>query len=100
MIRQLVARAVAFTALMILPGFAVAGGPFGGFFETRGGAYYSPLHYWAPAAYRVQFHFHGPECAACRGNVYQPAAPAYSPPVATPIVTPAATNTVPGSLPQ
>jgi hypothetical protein len=86
--------------LMVLPGLAVAGGPFGGFFEPRGGAYYSPLHYWAPAAYRVQFHFHGPECPGCRGTANQPAAPAYPPVVGTTVVTPAPTATVPGSLPR
>jgi hypothetical protein len=99
MIHRLVAGAAALIALTVAPGFAVASGPFGGFFEPRGGAYYSPLHFWAPAAYRVQFHFHGPECAGCRSTVNQPAAPAYAPATGTTIVTPAPTTTVPGSMP-
>jgi len=48
-------RRGALAALMVLPTAAFADGPFHGFFEPRGGGYYSPLHFWAPAAYRVSF---------------------------------------------
>src|SRR5437870_4315425 len=98
MIRQLLGRAASLVTLLALSGTAAAAdGPFCGFFEPRSGAYYSPLHYWAPAAYRVKFHLKGPDCPGCRVSVYPPALPASMPFVSPVIVAPASANPAPGS---
>jgi hypothetical protein len=73
-------------AVLITSATAAAAEPFHGFFQPRGGEYYSPLHYWAPRAYNVKYYCHGPECAGCRVSVYPPARPLDAAPVA---VTPA-----------
>jgi hypothetical protein len=99
MIRRMVGRAAALAALMVLPGAALADGPFCGFFQPRGGAYYSPLHYWAPAAYRVKFCLKGPDCPGSRVSVY-PSPPPASMPLAGPAaLPPAQAAPAPGQLP-
>jgi hypothetical protein len=98
MIRRAVGRA-AVLLLLVLPSVAAADGPFCGFFEPRGGAYYSPLHYWAPAAYRVKFYLKGPDCPGCRVSVCPPARPAYGPFGGPPAVTPVPATPAAGAQP-
>ena len=69
-------------ALLCLATATPAAEPFHGFFQPRGGELYSPLHYWAPAAYKVKYHFVGGECRGCRVSVCPPVHPAPVPVVA------------------
>jgi hypothetical protein len=100
MIRRMLGRTAAVVTLLVLPGIAAAAdGPLCGFFQPRGGAYYSPLHFWAPAAYRVKFCLHGPECPGCRVSVCPPGRPVAVSVVGPAMVAPAAANPIPGSAP-
>jgi hypothetical protein len=85
MIRGVIATLV----LMALSGTAGAGEPFHGHFQPSGGAYYSPLHFWAPALYRVRFYCKGPECPLCPGTAFPASGCVYNRPQA---VSPAATT--------
>jgi hypothetical protein len=75
-------------ALLALPPTAPAGEPFHGFFQPRGGAYYSPLHYNAPALYKLRYYCHGPECHGARVSVCPPGRPDLGPTTATGGVVP------------
>src|SRR2546422_1679232 len=81
--RTLLRTAAPLVALLALCVPATAAEPFHGFFRPRGGELYSPLHYWAPAAYKVKYHVFGPECPGCRVSVYPPVRPADAPVVVT-----------------
>jgi hypothetical protein len=97
MLRRIVGRAAVLASLVALPGAAVAGEPFHGYFQPRGGDYYTPLHFWAPALYRVQFLCKGPECPGCPVSVCPPHRPACGPAVSPAFVTPPPPARVPVS---
>ena len=65
MTRRLLLRAAG-PLLVLLTTSATAGAaePLCGFFQPRGGELYSPLHYWAPRAYKVKYHCVGPTAPA------------------------------------
>jgi len=89
MTRRTLLRAIGpIAAFVILSGTAAAAEPFCGFFRPRGGEYYSPLHYWAPGAYKVRYNCYGPECHGARVSVHPPGRPVDVQPV---VVTPAPT---------
>src|SRR5262245_3920739 len=84
----MIRRVIATLVLMALSGTAVAGEPFHGHFQPSGGAYYSPLHFWAPALYRVRFYCKGPECPLCPGTSFPASRYVYTRPQAvSPTVT-------------
>ena len=99
MIRRVFGR-VAALVLVALPGAAVAGEPFHGHFQPSGGAYYSPLHFWAPALYRVQFYCKGPECPLCPGTVFPASRCVYSRAQVVNPAVPAQPPAAPASNPQ
>ena len=85
MTRRTLLRAVGpIAAFLFLATTATADEPFHGFFRPRGGELYSPLHYWAPAAYKVKYHCSGPECHGARVSVHPPARPVEAPVIVTP----------------
>jgi hypothetical protein len=78
MTRRNLLRAVApLFALLVSSAAAGAAEPFHGFFRPRGGELYSPLHYWAPAAYKVKYHCFGPECHGAPVSVCPPVRSGY-----------------------
>ena len=83
--RFLLRVAAPLLVLLMASATAAAAEPFCGFFRPRGGELYSPLHYWAPAAYKVKYHCFGPECPGCCVSVHPPGRTVE----ATVIVTPA-----------
>jgi hypothetical protein len=87
MTRRILLRAVGpIAAVLITSSTVPAAEPFHGFFQPRGGEYYSPLHYWAPAAYKVKYQCFGPECRGCAVSVHSPGRPVEAAPI---VVTPA-----------
>lgn len=86
MTRRMLLRAVGPIAIfLIFSTAATAAEPFHGFFRPRGGEYYSPLHYWAPGAYKVKYHCAGPECHGARVSVFPPGRPVDAAVIVTPI---------------
>jgi hypothetical protein len=76
----LLATAGPLLALLAQP--APAADPFHGFFQPRGGRYYTPLHFWSPAGYKVHYWKYGPECRGWPVSVCPPRRPAQGPEVA------------------